>query len=276
MNTRSLKVSVLVLTVIAALGCLLAKADPEFVPIQERAEGRSLGGAVLLNDSLYSNPAASAFTQAYQVEGTYGLPRSFAASVLDTRTSEVGGAFGYFRTQDIDQTLPVQGLKLALNTKASSILGLGISGKVMWGQGTDMTSQHLNDLDAGMIANLGALQLGYSLHNILGGNLLLNQEREMALGARIGYEQILFFNATIYSLWAPFKPNQFGFGAEYVTPYYFSLKGGYHVDAELTTNNYWTAGVSFLTPKLDIHYAVEFLTAPGQSIEHTLALSLAF
>jgi len=267
MNTRSVVVGVVVFY------SMVAVATPEFVPIQERAEGHSMGGSVLLNDSLYSNPAASAFTQTYAVEGTFGLPRSFAASVLDTRTSEIGGAFGYFRTQDVNATAPVQGLKLALNGKASSVIGVGVAGKVMWGQGTDMSNQHLNDLDAGVLANLGSAQVGYSLHNILNGNPLLNQQREMALGGRIGYQDLLFLNATLYSAWAKLAVNQVGIGVEYISPYYFALKAGYRIDSDIN-QNFWSAGLSFLAPKLNLHYAIEFSPVPGQGPTHTLAASV--
>jgi hypothetical protein len=272
MNTRSLLVGIVAAGVICSS---LAMATPEFVPIQERAEGQSMSGSTLLNDSLYSNPAASAFTQAYNVEGTYGPPRSFAASVLDTRTSSIGGGFGYFRVQDYSATEPVQGLKLALNGKASNVIALGLGGKIMWGQGTNMVNQHLNDVDAGMLANLGIAQVGYTIHNIFGGNAMLNQDRDMAVGARIGYEGILFLNATMYSLFTRIKPYQFGIGAEYDSPYYFALKGGYRIDNDLN-QNFWSAGLSFLTQKVNIHYALEFSPAPGVSTQHTLALSLEF
>ncbi len=273
MNTRSL---MLMVTLSAAtFFSSVGLAGPEFVPIQERAQGRSLGGTILLNDSLYSNPASSAFTQAYAVEGTFGLPRSFAASVLDTRTSEIGGAFGYFRTQDVDATQPVQGLKLALSGKASSVIGLGIGGKVMWGQGTNKTSQNLTDMDLGMLANLGTAQIGYSIRNVFNGNPLFNQRREMALGGRLGYQDLLFINATVYSLFSRLKPNAFGIGAEYVSPYYFAIKGGFRVDSDLN-QNYWSAGASFLAPKLNVHYAIEFSQVAGQGPQHTLAASVQF
>src|SRR5688572_26841971 len=98
--------------VICFLSAGSALAAPEFVPLQGKAQGHSLTGASQLNDSLYTNPAASAFTQVYAIDGTFQMPRTFAVSILDTKTSGMGGALGYLRKTPIEGGEPLQGVRL--------------------------------------------------------------------------------------------------------------------------------------------------------------------
>lgn len=250
---------------------------PDFVPIQEKAQGRSLVGSNLLNDSLYSNPAASAFTQAYAVEAAMQVGGTFAASVLDTRTSKVGGSLGVFRT-------PVgggvndhsQGIRLGLMQKVSENFALGVTGKMLWGpRQADGERVSKLDSDLGFLVNLQRIQFGGMFRNALGGEAALGQEREVGLGARINYDDTVFFSVATYARTTDFNPYQFGFGAEYVSPYHFSLKGGYYFRPR---ENFaaWTAGASILSPKLAVHYAVEFPSLQDRPMEHTLAVAVLF
>jgi hypothetical protein len=253
-------------------------ASSEFVPIQERAEGQSLGGATLLNDSLFSNPAASAFTTSYSVEGTYDLPRSFAFSVLDSTTTDFTGGLAYFRQfQDGNPNVtdPVQGLKLGFGGKVAQNMATGIAGKIMWGPGLDGSYTKLNDIDLGYLANFQPAQVGLTLRNVFNGNPNMAQQREYALGGRIGYDNILFANATLLTAWGQWKPYQYGFGAEYVTPYYISLKGGFRIQPDNNLSG-WSVGASILAPKIALHYALEFPTQDGGTSNHTLAATIMF
>jgi hypothetical protein len=248
---------------------------PEFVPIQERAQGYSLAGATTLNDSIYVNPAGSAFIQVYSVEGTYNLPKDLAVSILDTKTSGVGGGLGYFR-QNVGFSDSLQGFKLALSTKVSETLGVGLGGKIMWGPDTAGNNSKLNDVDLGFLTNLNFIQLGLVVRNLLGGNAGYDQFRELSLGAHFAaYQDIFFLNAAISSKWGNWKPYSYGVGAEYISPYYFSLKGGYRIQPD-NGISYWSAGASLLAPKLYVHYAVEFPSIANASLVHTLAMGFNF
>ena len=87
------------LAVLTACGFARAAA---FVPTQSMALGQSLSGATLLNDSIYVNPASSAFTSVYSVDGSYLFgPRAFGVSILDTKTSSIGGELGYYHEASV-------------------------------------------------------------------------------------------------------------------------------------------------------------------------------
>lgn len=251
-------------------------APPDFIPIQEKAQGRSLVGSNLLNDSLYSNPAASAFTQAYSLEAQMTLGGTFAASVLDTKTSQLGGSLGVFRTPlggGIDDY--AQGIRLGLMQRVSDSFGIGVTGKMLWGpRQPDGERVKKFDGDVGFLVNLERVQFGAMFRNVLGGEADLNQTREVGAGGRINYDNTVFFSFATYAKTSNWSPYQYGFGAEYVSPYYFSIKGGYYF-RPAESFSAWTAGASILSPKMSVHYAIEFPSTPGRAPEHSLAVALS-
>lgn len=256
----------------------LATAAPEFVPIQERAQGHSLAGSNLLNDSLYSNPAASVFATTYTVDGIFAFPKSYAVSILDTRTSSVGGAAGYFREKFGDSETFRQGIKVGLGQKISENFGIGIAGKAVWGpygerRATgDYATTEYKDMDVGLLWNSGNYQLGLVARNTLGGNQEMDQGREWAWGGRISYDQVLFLSGAAQTRSLTARPYQFGLGAEYVSPWYFSIKGGYRYQPD-SHLGIWSTGISFLGPRMSVHYALEFLSL---ETAHTLGATLVF
>lgn len=257
---------------ILALLCLpvFAFGDADFIPIQERAQGRSLGAATLLNDSIFSNPASSSFIQTYSVEAIYAFPKDLSASVLDTKTSEFGAGLGYFRKKIEGQETPMQGIRLALSSRISGALGIGLAGKALWGPSRTGADTKLQDADFGLLARFDFAQIGFTLRNIAGGNEALRMYREWDLATRLGYQETVFFSAQMTSKWDNPSPYQIGFGAEYVSPFYFALKGGYRFSPE-TSLQTWSAGLSFLAPHLSLHYAAEFPNELNTEISHTLS-----
>jgi len=249
-----------------------AFSSPEWVPMQDRAQGQSLTGANLLNDSLYSNPAASAFTQVYSVEGMLTAPKDLGVSVLDTRTSGVGGGVGYYRHFAPGAEESVQGARLSVISRLGTGIGGGISGKMVWGPGEGGVRSRRTDFDVGVLANFEFLQLGLMGRNVMGGHEGLGLQREWSAGGRLGYLDTIFFSAGAMSKWEQIRPYQVSFGAEYVSPYYFSIKGGYRIHLDGTLN-IWTAGLSFLSPRMSVHYAVEFPHAQRAAHEHTVGVS---
>lgn len=247
--------------------------SPEFAPIQDKAQGGSLTGASQLNDSLYTNPAASGFTQVYSVDGAFQLPKTFAVSILDTRTSGIGGAVGYFRKQSDVVAKPVQGAKLGFVGKVAEGLAFGAAGKVIWGPNNEGTDSNLKDIDTGILANYSAVQFGLVLRNTLGGDAKMDQGREWGSGVRVGWEDTVFLNVSTLSRWEQLAPYQYGIGAEYVSPYYFSLKAGYRTQPQ-ARQSYWTGGLSFLSPRMSLHYAVEFPQMAGAKPEHVVGVTL--
>jgi len=249
----------------------------DFVPLRERAQGHSLTGAIQTNDSIYSNPAAGIFATTYSVEGTFAFPKSFSTSILDTRTSQVGGGIGYFKDQSSE--LNLQGLRLTASSRVSENVGLAIAGKAVWGNrlNKNTESASLKDVDVGALWNLGFMTAGAVLRNSFGGDESVNQERELSIGARMGYSDAVFFSASAHSKLRQITPYEFGFGMEYVSPWFFSLMGGYRFQtAQGTPNSCWSTGVSFLSPRLSVHYAVEFPRQTQDSASHLLGATMNF
>jgi hypothetical protein len=263
----------LALILASLVGILPAYGAHEFVPIQERAQGQALAGASQLNDSLYSNPAGAAFTQVYTVDGTYSLPKSFGVSILDTKSSGIGAGLGYFRINQGEGIEPLQGAKLAVMGKMTEAIGLGFSGKLLWGSDTHGNHQNLKDLDAGVLVKLQPVHLGLTFRNLFGGNAPLDQKPEWAFGGSLGVMGSLFLNAAVLGEMKSLKPYQYGFGMEYVSQYYFSLKGGYRIQPD-RDRSYWSGGISFLAPKISFHYSVEFPNAPGEKAEHLVGTTV--
>jgi len=255
----------------------------DFVPLRERAQAHSLTGALQSNESIYSNPAASAFTQEYTLEGTFAFPKSFSASILDTRTNQIGGGLAYFKEQDSSSESYRHGVRLSLSTRVSESVAVAIAGKAIWEKsGND--SANFKDLDAGVIWNAGFASAGLVLRNFSGGDEQSGREREVSLGGRIGYSQTMFLSAAAHSKLAQLSslsglaPYEYGIGVEYVSPWYFSLMGGYRfkTDSSSLDPSCWSMGVSFLSPKLSLHYALELPEALDSESNHLLGLSMAF
>ncbi len=259
----------------AFLSAVSFAGSTEFVPLQQRAQGQSLTGASLLNDSIFANPASSAFTNAYSIDGTFLNPKTFAVSVLDTKTSGMGGGVAYFRMGRPGSAQVLQGGKIGLSARLSENFGFGLMGKAIWGPDLAGTSARYSDLDLGLIANFELVQFGLSMQNTFGGNAAMGESREYSFGTRLNWEQTMFFSASMNGKVSDFNPVQFGFGAEYVSPYYFSIKGGYRLRPS-EQKSYWSAGLSILSPKMSIHYAVEFPNMPGSTSEHSVGTTFLF
>lgn len=273
------------LSCLVFLACSLYAAQ-DFVPIQERAQGQALAGSAQLNDSLYSNPAASSFLNVYSVDGSVSLPKSFAVSVLDTKTSNLGGAVGYFRRQvgsdyfstgtpSSNNSSYIQGAKISLMGRLSDKIGVGFSGKSIWGPNVEGQSDKLYDGDLGMIFNGGFIQAGASVRNVFGGKAMMGFAREFSVGARATYDQILSLSVASQSNFNEVRPYQYGVGVEYISPYYFALRGGYRILVE-DRQSFWSFGTSFVSPRLSLHYAMEMPNQPNSAMEHTLGTTLLF
>ncbi len=246
----------------------------EIVPIAEKAMGQSLAGADLNNDSLYSNPAGSAFSELYSIEGSYYGSGAFSASILDTQTSSLGGGIGYYRFPVKGTDNLNQGMKISVLGRITESLGWGVAGKLLWGTDESNQKQNLKDLDVGVIYSVPTVQFGGFFRNILGGRPgYLNQDREVVVGGRINYEQTLFLSVAANTKLEGFNPYQIGVGAEYLSPYNFLLRVGFRalLDESLS---FWSAGVGVDSGRMGIHYALEIPNQGSAPLEHMLSINL--
>lgn len=253
------------------LGKFAFGVSQEYVPIYEKALGHSLAGANVMNDSLYSNPASSTFSNVYSIDGSYAPPKTFAVSILDTKTSSIGGGLGYFRTGIANTEDLLQAVRLTLGGRVTDTLGVGVTGKMLW----TPNNRH-NGVDVGAFYNLGTLQFGAVTHNAFGENAGMNQFREYSVGGRINWQQAMFFSVAAQGKVDDGEPEQYSMGVEYVSPYFFSLKGGFRRRPYTNPESFWSMGASFNSPKLGLHYAVEIPQQDSSETEHLLGATLLF
>src|SRR5690606_14599101 len=142
---------------------------------------------------------------------------------------------------------PFHGLRATAGGRVTPMIGAGVAGKLLWGPGPDAQDEKLTDMDLGLLTGSGIFQLGATWRNIFGGNALLNQERELAIGGRVSFNQMIFLSTTAYIGRGRMSPYQYGFGMEYVSPYYLSFKGGYRFEPADDRDSYWSAGASFVS-----------------------------
>lgn len=263
------------------LGQVAFGVSHEFVPIYEKALGHSLAGGNLMNDSIYSNPAASAFSSVYSIDGVFAPPKTFAVSVLDTKTSSIGGGLGYFRRSFTDVPEVLQGIRLAFAGRVSNVVSVGVTGKMLWGPGVlrnaegGATSDRFNNVDAGVFYNMGMLQVGGVLHNTISENENMGQYRKYSAGGRINWQQAMFLSFAASGHVNDVDPDEYSVGVEYVSPYFFALKGGFRTKP-YEANSFWSMGASFNSPRMGLHYAVEIPNQKTSETEHLLGASLLF
>lgn len=260
-----------------AIACLIlltsftAFGAADYVSLQERAQGQSLSGGNVLNDSLFNNPAGSTFTQVYALEANMQSLRNFAVSILDTKNNGMSGGLAYFRRENGPGGPLTHGGRVNLSSRLSDGLGLGVTGKYIAGYDYGMNATSLTDVDAGLLANFNFMQLGLTMRNLFGGNNTMDLARELVLATRFAFQNQLFFSASATAQYG-FQPKQVGFGAEYVSPYYFALKSGFYFVPNTPLSS-WTGGLSFISPKLSLHYAIEFPNL-GREILHQIGMTL--
>jgi hypothetical protein len=185
----------------------------------------------------------------------------------------IGGALAYFRLPREGTDKPIHGAKASLTAKISEHIGVGISGKGIWGPNLSGELGQMYDGDTGIIALWEPLQLGLMAKNVLGGNPAMGEGREFSLGGRIHYQGILFLNVSATSESQRIEPVQYAVGVEYLSPYLFSLKGGYRF-RPYEGKSYWGCGASINSPRLSIHYAVEIPAFEGVSPTHGIGLTV--
>lgn len=271
---------------LALLSRSVFSVSKDFVPLQEKAMGHSLTGASLNNDSLYGNPASSGFTKVYSVDGIFQLPKTFAVSILDTKTSALGGGIGYYRrtyggTKDV-----TQGLRLGFSGRVTDTLAIGMTGKMIWGPTSVLDSKNnpvpgqitnIKDkyygLDTGVLYEGGMYQLGTSFHNVTSEKLEMGERREVSAGGRLNWQKVFYVSAAAQSLLSDVTPYEYSVGTEYVSPYFFGLKAGFRIQP-YQANSFWSFGASFLSPRLSLHYVVELPNQKSIEMEHMFGATI--
>ena len=71
------------------------------------------------------------------------------------------------------------------------------------------------------------------------------------------------------------RPLQYGFGAEYLSPYMFAIKGGFRT-RPVDQKSYWGAGFSVVSQRVSLHYGMEIENRGGSSIEHSVGTTVLF
>lgn len=148
----------------------------------------ALRGAVSLNEGLYINPASFGFTEKYSVETQVSFQnnqRIYNTSVVDTRTSSWGAAFGYSRVQPTASDVVSDHQFHIAAAKRLGLISLGVGGKAF-----------LNDERKEFDGNAGVLIEPHpALHiGLVGDNLFSKETREVGVGAQFNVKDILLLS----------------------------------------------------------------------------------
>ena len=148
----------------------------------------ALRGAVSLNEGLYINPASFGFTEKYSVETEVSFQnnqRVYNTSVVDTRTSSWGAAFGYSNVQPIsDNTANDHQFHVAA-AKRLGILSLGVGGRGF----LNNERKEFNGCAGMLIEAHPAFHIG-----LVGDNLLSKETREVGAGIQFNIKDILLLS----------------------------------------------------------------------------------
>lgn len=269
-------------------GDLLAQ---EFEGTRGIALSGALRGTVGLNESIYYNPAAFAFSQKYSIEAqSFYAPSQDApatwvynASVLDAHNDFLAAGFGYTR-KTRPETFDAQPSKEVINAfhlAASKIFGqfisVGLTGKYFLVNHPTQDQQALN-FDVGAFGVLTPdIQVGLIAYNLLGDKRSPSQyfltQRHLGLGSRLRVWKFLYgsldFLKRARADWS--KDFSFHGALEIVRNNGVVVQGGLSL-SDQKAKNFYSLGLGWAEYKFGISYA--FQNSMNAHRSHTHALSL--
>ncbi|HBQ21463.1 MAG: hypothetical protein A2Z91_04510 [Deltaproteobacteria bacterium GWA2_38_16] len=165
----------------------------------------ALRGTVGLNESIYYNPSAFAFSQRYSIEAqSFFLPSQkgepsrwvYSGSVVDSHNEFFAAGLGYYRkTKEGREGKEAEnGYHLALSKILAPYWAMGVTGKYIH-INRAISDKQLFNMDIGNFLVLTpAIQVGLTGHNILGSHEDIpgKIQRKIGLGARIQTWKFLY------------------------------------------------------------------------------------
>ncbi|NCN26376.1 hypothetical protein GW915_02280 [bacterium] len=264
------------------------------------SDTKAMGSTAVTRAGGYStlivNPGAAAFDEDYVLGlGYLGSARTLTASLVDNKSSFIGGGLYYNRrdTKKGDISNSSAGdfrrtedrVGLSFFGKASDAIGVGAGVKWARRQSSVVVSNESNlNGDIGALIKLqGDLRIGASIVNIFDDDKGLHP-RSIHIGVSQTTMKKLTVSAEMSFIEKPALDSQFsllsssrftwGVGGEYRLDS-FSFRGGYR-DARPWNQRWVTGGVGVRADKFEANYAFEGLVdGVGESL-HNVSLSVYF
>lgn len=207
---------------------------------------------IALNESLYYNPASSAFSKLYSIEGVYGFKSiegvrridNYNASIVDTTNKIVGAGFAFTKRSGGNKEWDFRG----------NLNKLFFKNRVSFGVGVNYTNYQVGDnlnLDLGVLALiLENTSVGATFYNIAGDKYDI-KTRSIALGIRHSIYEMFSFAIDFEHKFKK-KTNLTG-------SFEFLYKEGFMAALSFKTDNYIDtyyigAGLGYIGPKVSIIY----------------------
>ncbi len=245
----------------------------------------ALRGTVGLNESIYYNPAAFAFSKRYSIEGVSSfVPNQlenatwvYGGSVVDSHSELFAAGFGFHRKiKDIsDGNTSESAFHLALSKVVTPQFSLGMTGKYFIKNAPDIESQWVN-LDLGSFAVLSPeVQLGLVAHNVLGHRE--GAYRSVGIGSRFQAYQFLFlsFDALKRLEQAWNKHGELHGGLEIVHNNGVVVQSGLSISDD-KTQNFYSLGGGWSEHKVAISYAFQNSMDSLRRATHALSFRIFF
>lgn len=223
----------------------------------------NLESRLTLNESIYYNPASSAFAKVQSVEAIYSFstddtrntePKVLNISLLDTGSTFMGGGLGYTHWN-----LGSLGSEWNLNAMLNRLflnntLGAGFSASYTNYKYDNLETKRNLNFNFGLLYLLGKKTLlGFSAYNLLGDR---NKINNTSFSGSIRQTMFDFFSLSAsinYETERDFS---------YVGSFEFMYKNGFTVlcsikedkfsDTETEANTYWGAGIGYNAPRLSL------------------------
>lgn len=235
-----------------------------------------------LNESIYFNPASSAFAKVQSVEAVYSFssndidgskPKTLNISLVDLGSTFIGGGIGYsyWDLGDIGTEWSVNAMvnRLFLNNK----LGAGISAVYNKYKYDILESNKNINFNFGLLYLLGKKTLlGFSAYNLLGDKNDINTTN---FSFSIRQTVLDFFSLSIATNYDLEKDISF------VGSFEFMYKNGFTMLASIKEdkykdNTYWGAGIGYNAPKLSLIYGTMNSIYSPNEFKHSIALRSFF
>jgi hypothetical protein len=260
--------------------------------LSSSAMGRAGAGVGAENvHSIYNtNPASMMFEKYYSVGAGYTSDgNTLQASVVDTKTSGVGGALSYFHQLEAnryeDKLWKINGIHLALAGNLVEAFSVGVLGKYYWFKAASplVRDTQMLDFDLGVQYRLGPFfAAGATLRNVM-----LKTQKEafpnpdLALGisvSPVSAINILADAGTWLKEGNQVKGKWMLMGAlEGKLSDTFALRGGYRYVLGMASLQGATAGLSVLFEKVRLSYgALFFLSSVPLDHRHSVDITLVF
>jgi hypothetical protein len=246
-------------------------------------------GAATGTEALFLNPAALAARKRYTVDAMYLTDRRgdatgsdrrqdyLGTSIMDSSTTSVAAAFGYYRALQGVETGTL--LKLGLAAPVTRGLFAGLQANYFDLHGAERVSSDVN-LNAGLFYQVTTkVSVGGSAYNLIHSKHHETEPQGYGLGFAAGSESALQvtgdwridLNRVRHADGSAKATNRYAVGAEYLFDNAVPVRAGFQVD-DTSKTKWWSLGVGWVSNRLAVDLGYRQSATDPQA--RTIAIAL--